>query len=177
MPSITVSEVKGFLPIDYDAQDDVITILIAGVEEFLERILGRKLATAATYTDDIDGGDFALWPVNRPVTAVTSVTNLSTEEVEDSDDYTLSGDRIYRIDGIEWSDDYPGCWRVVYTGGEVMPAGLKMAALHLIGRVFDNRGGKVTQAAAGYGITWQSLMESDIWAMLGPYERGARSVG
>ncbi len=177
MPSVTVDEVKEFLPIDYDVQDGTVAILIAGVDDFLERVLGRKLAEPAAYTDDVDGGGFALWPKNRPVASVASVTNLSTELEEDSDLYVLSEDRIHRIDGHEWDDDYPGCWRVVYEGGELAPGGLKMAVLQLISRLFDNRGGKVTQGAAGYGITWDKLMDGDIWTLLAPYERGAVQVG
>lgn len=177
MPSVTVNEVKEFLPVDYDVQDGTIAILIAGVDDFLERILGRKLSEAAAHTDDVDGGGFALWPQSRPVVSVTSVTNLSTELEEDSTFYVLSEDMIYRIDGNEWSSEYPGCWRVVYEGGEAAPAGLKMVVLELISRLYDNHGGKISQAAAGYGITWDKLMDGDIWVLLGPYGRGAVQVG
>lgn len=177
MPSVTAQEVKDFLPIDYDAQDGTIAILIAGVDEFLERALGRKLSAASSCADDVDGGGFALWPPRRPVTAVASVTNLSTGDVEDADNYALSGDRIHRVDGADWADYYPGCWRVAYAGGEAAPAGLKMAVLHLIGRLYDNHGGKVSQAAAGYGMMWEPLITSDIWEMLSPYALGAAQVG
>ncbi|KKL65183.1 hypothetical protein LCGC14_2157500 [marine sediment metagenome] len=177
MPSVTAAEVKEFLPIDYDVQDGTISILIAGVDDFLERALGRKIASAAEYIDHLDGGGFALWPVNRPVASVTSVTNLSTEDIENSDNYVLSDDRIHRVDGLDWADYYPGCWRVTYSGGEVAPSGLKMAALQLIARQFDNHGGKITQSAAGYGMTWEKLMSSDIWVLLGPLGRGAQQIG
>jgi len=83
----------------------------------------------------------------------------------------LDGNRIRQDSGDRWKEDKQ--YTVKYVGGySAVPAGLKMAILHLIARAFDNRGGKERQGAEGWGVTWDNFADGEMRQLLQPYRAG-----
>ncbi len=181
MSFLTLPETKEFLEIDYSTQDLTIQTLIDGIEEWIEEYCALFL-TNASRTDDVDGGGRSLWPKNRPVTSITSVTIIvdgEDEELINSEEYRLSNDQVIRNDESRWRTGKIGqvnrsAYRVISVGGHSsggtpVPAGLKLAMLQLIFRQNFSKGGKSRQGAAGFGVDWQALLTSDPMVTLNKY--------
>jgi len=169
--ALVLATAKEGLHVDHTAQDIWLQAQLDGVEEWVEDFCGVALSRAAA-TEDVDGGGYALRPTRRPVASVTSVTDLETGVAEAAGDYYLERDELHRADEWRWPEGAPGRWRVVYVGGfSAVPAGLVMCMYDLVARKYANRGGKLTQGAAGFGVTWQSLADSDVMQNLDKYRR------
>lgn len=173
MSVIELSFAKSYLRIAGAQQDALIQSLLDGAEDWVERRCGIKLATE-TVTEDLDGGEIYLFPSHRPVTAVTSVTDLHGNEEQDA---VRIADRIARENeygtpsGSVW-DDGERRYRVVYTAGfGEIPYGLRMAILMLVSRAYENRGGAAADGQAGLSVQWAPLNSSDIEQLLRPYKR------
>ena len=99
--------------------------------------------TSESRTENLDGGGFGLWPTNRPVTAVTSVTDSQSGDGVDSGDWSLVDDAIYLDTGRRWDEDPPGRWTVVYTGGwETVPKRVEGILYDLLYRIYQGISGQ-----------------------------------
>lgn len=172
MSFLAIADVKLFLEIAHSVSDVIVQALIDGVEDFSERKTGTKLV-AADLTEDHRGGSPALRPDVGPLNSITSIERVASDgtlDLVDAEVYRIDRNRIERFDRAQWDRDT--LFRVVYNGGYdsgKVPGGLKHAMLHLVRRAYDNRGGKLTQSAAGFGLTWMGLSESDAMLLLRPY--------
>jgi len=176
MDSVTLAEARNFLEVAHTAQDDRITDILNGIESRIQSVCGIYLSSAGA-TDNADGGGHGLLLPRKPVTAVTSVTDSQLGTVET--DYTLVDDALFLDTGCRWPEDPPGRWTVVYTGGytaATIPARIKMLVLQLAYREFHNRGGKATQGASGYGVTWTGS-DSEITTQLMQLRSGGSLIG
>lgn len=171
---VSLTDLRAFLRVSGTGQDALLTILGDDAEDWLQRMLGVKFASASR-TETVDGGGRALRPTMRPVTAITSVTDEVSGLVETSTNYELVSDDdcIYRTDRSRWSSGRRR-YTVVYTGGFAtadIPGCASTAVLQLVYRMYDNRGGKGMEIAAGWHGDWQGLMTSDLWELLKPIKR------
>ena len=172
MSFLAIADVKLFLEIGHSVMDVTVQDIIDGVEDFSERKTGTKL-TAADLTEDHRGGSAALRPDVAPLNSITTIERVASDgtlDLVDAEIYRQDRNRIERFDRAQWDRDT--LFRVVYNGGYAsgkVPGGLKHAMLQLIRRSFDNRGGKLTQSAAGFGVTWMGFSESDAMLLLRPY--------
>ena len=176
MSQITLAEAKDFLRISNTAQDDTIQVIIDGAEEWVGRTAGRSISEEG-HVEYLTGGGKALRPSHRPVVSVSEVYDTESGAAEDSGDWDLVRDGIYRDSMDRWESAPENRWRVTYVGGEAMPDGLKLATLMLIHRAYENRDGIEHQSAAGYGTTFDTLAHGDIATMVGPYKRGGAWIG
>lgn len=174
MSEILLATAKEYVQIGHTDQDTVLQAMIDGIEEWVEQFCGIKLASAARI-DRVDGGGFSLWPLSRPVGTVTEVAFVQDESdpnVIQSGTYRTQDDQIIRDDKQRWQDGRR-IFKVTYTGGHsTVPAGLILVMLDLIKRRYDNRGGKATQSAAGFGTGWQGLLDTDMMKQINVYRRG-----
>jgi hypothetical protein len=53
-----------------------------------------------------------------------------------------------------------------------LPGAMKAAILSLVRRLYDNRGGAESEAAASWSVDWRALDVSDMAEMLAPYRKG-----
>lgn len=180
MSMISLATAKEFLRITYTTQDTILQILIDGVENFVTRRTGLYL-TASDVTENLEGGGFALRPNRIPLNSVTSVRDNESGSTYASDDYHVKNNGIFLDSDLRWERSRAAQWCVVYNGGyssyDVVPAGLKLIALQLLARAYENRGSKSNQGAAGYGANWDRLVDSDMLKELDSYRRGRMIVG
>ena len=170
MSFLAIADVKLFLEIGHSVMDVTIQDIIDGVEEFSERKTGTKL-TDGEIIEDHEGNSRGLRPKIAPLNSITKIEIVArdgTLELVEAEIYRQDGNRIVRFDRAQW--DFGTLFRVTYNGGHAtVPAGFKHAMLQLVRRSFDNRGGKLTQSAAGFGVTWMGFSESDAMQLLRPY--------
>jgi uncharacterized phiE125 gp8 family phage protein len=179
MSTITLAQAKEHLEVGHTGQDTVVQMLIDGAEDWVERHCG-VLLTSQSVTDDLDGGTAILWPRHKPVTAVSSITDLKA--TADTITYLLVGDsQIWRADDdgnrldSKWGAGHSR-WRAAYTAGfSTVPAGLKGALLQLIYRAYHRRGGVRSQTGGGQAVGWAELVGSEVLEQLRPFIR-KRSV-
>ncbi len=172
---LPLATAKEYIQINHTGQDLVINAMIDGIEEWVEGFCGIKLASVVGRIDFVDGGGFSLWPFSRPVTAVSRLDivrdDSDPDEIE-TDTFRVQDDQIIRDDEQRWQNGRR-IFKVTYTGGHAtVPAGLILVMLDLVKRRYDNRGGKQTQSAAGFGTTWQSFLTSDMMKQINVYRRG-----
>lgn len=176
MAAITLAEAKQACGISHTARDDFLQGIVDGTEDWLEEHLGR-IFNVATRIDYLTGGGRALRPYTRPVNSVSEVYDVDGAVTWDPDDYVLKHDSIRTYDGSRWESEPPSRWRVTYSGGEAaMPNTVKMAALMIIARTWENPQGLSSQSAAGMVISYATLMGSDIAKFLQMYRRGTGPI-
>lgn len=173
---VSVDDMKKFLRVSHDSDDDLIGTLIDGCQSWIESVCGIKL-TESNYAGYMDGGGVSLWPEYRPVISVTSVTDNETGTAQSTDNYYLRYSSQIVHDGeSRWSDGR-GRWLVSYTAGYGgtgddsidVPNGLKVALMHLVRRAYDARGGPKSESAAGWSVSWEGLVSGDVGVLLSPY--------
>jgi len=163
---LALAESKRYLRVGHASDDVLIQSLIDGLEQWVTSKFSIGFSSVAQ-TDTLDGGGTNLRPYRQPVTSITSITDLVTDEAESSDLYALrAGSEIVRDDGSRWVRGR-GRWSVVYVGGyTTVPASLKNVLLSLLYRAYNNRGGVDSESSEGYSVNWQALMSSDMMAQI-----------
>lgn len=173
MSTVTLALAKQALMISHTAQDTFIQALLDGAEDWIARHLGVALSSAARQ-EDIDGGDLYLWPKFRPVTAVTSVTDLETGTVYPAlldGETRIRWNLLPRREEPRWPEGVQR-FRVVYTAGyTALPAGVQVAILQLVARAYRLRAGQASESVDGASASFAKLIDSDIAALLKPYRR------
>lgn len=173
MSVVTLALAKSALMVSHTAQDAYIQAILDGAEEWVAKYLDVALIRA-TFTEDLDGGELYLWPANRPISAVTSVTDLIGG---DAFPFLLeNGSRIRWNSNPVW--DLPrwpvgiARWRVVYAAGyATLPPGVQMGILALVSRAYNARGGELSQSADHASINFGALAGSDVCGWLNQYRR------
>lgn len=189
MSLITLTEAQQMLEIGHGKQDDIIQIIIDGVEQWVEDWAGLSLTKVTEVDELVDGGGFALWPKKRPILTIASVVDRIGDITFDPDNIILIGNEIHKefsTDNIvihrhrERWEPGRGRFKVSYDGGYdtgLVPNGLKMIILQIIYREYNNRGGKSQQGAAGFGVSWQPQERSDWLKQLKNFRLGGGPIG
>jgi len=176
---ISTSEAKTFLRVSASELDAEVALMMAGLEEWVERYCGFALTSAEVEDESVDGGGLLLDLARKPVTSVASVTDAEDDVVWDTDHYQLvDGRGVLRVDdrGARWAGGYLR-WLVTYTGGytaETAPAGLKPLLLSLLHRAWNARGDVPFRMESGASVNWRALAEGDVLEMLEVYRLGAK---
>jgi hypothetical protein len=175
MSLVSLATVKEILQISHTKEDTWLQIQLDGVENFLSQFLGVRFnatAGAAAVTEDVDGGGEYLFPSEHPVLTVTSVTDLITSALEATSLYVYNDRRIWKLYGGTWLNG-DSRWRVIYTAGYQaadLPTAIQGAILQMMYRAHYARGGRRGAGSQGYYTDWSKWLESDIRAMLKPFQ-------
>jgi len=173
---IDVTTAKEFLRITHNAQDNVLSILVAAASEWLEHETGMLFCGSShqTVTEDADGGGHNLWMGHAPIRSVVSITDQNTSTAETVADCRVAANRISRVDDDRWPSGSMR-YRVIYTTGyktSEIPADLKLLALQVVSRAFTQRGGLGSTSAAGYTENFEALLTSAEMVRLRQYRQG-----
>lgn len=164
MSFVTLIELKAVGRIDYDTHDTELQMEIDAAEEFVEQHCCIKLTSSAHADERMDGGHCQLWPKNLPITAVASIVDAWNDDEEvDSDDYFFTDTRIMADEGGTWAVGELR-YKATYTAGYTAltaPVGLKAAIIGLVLLAYNNSEGKASQAAKGFGTSYQKLAEDN----------------
>lgn len=181
---VTLAEAKGFLRVQSSAIDTHLATLVAGVESWAARYCGTAW-TVTSRIDYLDGGNGLLMPSLFPLVAVSEVHDYHEAAAVDSDYYRVQDGAVYyTADGYEIENWPEGRrrFRLTYTAGYndadtvkaegsvAAPAGLKLAVLAVIDRLYRVRGGNTFQGVQGNMSRWDSLIEGDCGDLLGPFD-------
>lgn len=179
---IELEDFKNHIGLDSNDDDEILTVYIEGVGDFLRQYLGRVLEQETNITEYLNGNDIKdkIFLANYPVTALTSLQyNSGTWGTPvwtnfDTDDYTMDGDT-----GIIYCDCMYAGFRnikVVYTAGytaNTLPKGLKLATLKIVAKVYNKRrsDGFSSEEVAGARVDWDTFLSSDIETLIAPYRK------
>lgn len=188
---LDLATAKAWLRVGGAKEDTIIQLLLDAAEDWVAEKcqVVFKSVGAGDFTENLDGGNKSLEPTNLPITAVGTILDRDDDDAEFEEDVEFTKWRIFRTSGddldslvLSYRDrqsEFWGHgrqrWQVTYTAGydsDTCPAGLKQIILDYLFRIYDNRGGKERQAAAGHGRSWQPLSESDILEKMVPYQMG-----
>jgi len=182
MSEISLSLAKSFCRVDNDELDTLVQAMLDGAESFVGGQCNIGLGQEVV-TELVDGGGFRLTVTRNPIVSLTSITDMETEDELSEDDYELRDGIIVRADDCRW-DKGINNYQVVYVGGysaaeegyeelpgEPIPPAIIMAVLQLVARSFENRGGKVSEGAAGWSAQWQNLWQTEIADSLNAFTR------
>jgi len=175
---LVLATVKEMLEISHTAQDTILQIMMDAAESEVEDFLGYDL-TSASHTETIDGGGYTLYPTHRPVTAITSVTDVQTGEVIAAGDRVLVDDGIELDSGVRWAAGPSGRWQIIYTGGwtdSTRPKKIESVLYDIVYRFYHNRGAKLAQASGGYSVSWDGS-DSDLARRLRRYRAAKGIIG
>ena len=174
-----------------DAENEEGTAFIEALTDAALNYVSERTGIAfgeRVQTDRLDGGGYALWPLWRPVRAISGITDTDTSTAVLTTDYFLDRDRITHELGARWGDG-AGRFQTVYhcgyepmaslastTGGLTVPsyqapAGLTFCILHFIRRLYDARGGVTQEQIQGWSVTWDDLGKGEIETLMRPYMR------
>jgi len=167
---VTVANCQTYCRLSAGTDDALFTILLAGVEDWIERTFGIGLSEA-THVEYLDGGMANLWTWHYPVVSVTQVYDEEDGAAEATTEYYLRGRWPIRRDGGGvWPSGGGelgrGRYKVTYVGGFgttiAMPGMLKTIVLQLVARAYDNRPGLSAESSAGHTVNWQALADTDM---------------
>lgn len=176
---LSLTEAKTWLRVSGSAEDSLIEALIQTardqVEEYTCRTLVNRTCTLKLEDEEVQEAD--IWLPYGPVSAITSVTSYTTDDVgtaESADDYYLAGDRLVQEGSWTSERDFASVV-VIYTAGygsgrDDLPAGLVHAVRVCLTDLFEMRQSEVvgTVVAASKSGTWQNFAE--------PYRQGHLST-
>ena len=147
-PAALIAEVKAFVRIEHDADDDAIDAFLRSAASLCEDFTGQMLI-ARSVTDMLPAR-LAWQKLKRlPVQAIASVEEVAADgiaSVRAVEDYALDIDS----DGIGWirlhRSDRGSRIRVTYSAGlvtdwEELPAGLRQGIVRMAGYLYANRDG------------------------------------
>lgn len=174
---VTLDDAKAFIKKTDDADLAVLEQIIEGVSTLFNKITERILASATYTAEKFESEGWPdLWLPQRPITALTSITEDGTLLVSGTDYYAyLTEGRIRRMASIE--EGIPGNWTtkpqaivITYTAGYVVtgasptiPGDLKLAAMIQIAdgwtKFLHKSWGETTRSVASQSV---SVVETDI---------------
>jgi len=175
---------KNYLKVDYSTDDNLIELIQKSVRKQLENELGGVLIVKRSVTQKQTGGIETIDLLRSPVNSITSVTYYedfnSTGEVLSASDYRFHDGQLYHKDGY-WKQGRAGNgYVIVYNAGHVDDSGqaaenatpsIRMAALRLIGYLYENREEFATTISeGGYSISYNTIVgNSELKNLLMPY--------
>ncbi|BDG61923.1 head-tail connector protein [Caldinitratiruptor microaerophilus] len=170
---VTLEEAKEYLQSPVE-DDPLVSRLISRASAAVERYTGRVFIHT-DLAERHDGGSHLLFLRQRPVVAVTRVTDLSTGITLAADEYTLDGLAGLLIRNVgEW-DRGLRRWEVQYTAGfgpteADVPGDVKQAVLHLVAAWYHRRDPGVTAERIGdYSRDAEPGLPSQVRELLAPY--------
>ena len=179
MSVVTLALAKSWLQIAHTAQDDVVQMLLNGVEDELSKLLHLSF-TSRTVTEDlgveatefpsqqnafrrVGTGVSVLLPTVKPVTALTTILDRYASDAAAygivQDDMIYRSDDALRVAAGTFAAG-PKRYRVTYTAGySALPDGLTRAVLMLVDNDYRARGGEMSASAGGVSKTFRSRPE------------------
>lgn len=150
---LTLQEVKDFLRVSHDEEDNLISMMLAVATELAEKILNRSLTprTLRYYSDQFPVGQIEL-PYS-PISSITSVQYLDANgdlQTFATDQYQISAVGGYRriapIPGGVWppvpSSTYDSV-QITYVAGyatrDLIPAPIRQGILYHLSHLYDIR--------------------------------------
>lgn len=174
---ITLAEAKSAIRLTSTAQDVYLQAVLDSLEEWLSGEL-QVAFTSAAAVENVSGGGTILYVSRNPVTAITSITDLTNSVVEPEANYILTDrgpERSITYSGQHWMFGRKR-WAVSYTGGYAtgtIPAGLKLPVLQLFARFWHNTPEMQSKGSPLVGNeSWASLADSLTMQLLRPYQLG-----
>ena len=168
MAIIDITTVKQFGRIDTSLHDDLLQKIIDSVISFTERYCDIKLSSAS-YEERLHAEGGALFPSNKPITAVEKVEDAWNSDTEVTEDLFYTNTQIRFNEGYTWA---PGeyRWKTFYTAGytdSTAPDGLVDAMLQLCIRCYNNPDlRKAAREVKTNNIEYRILKDSDALAKL-----------
>lgn len=167
---LTVKEVKSYLKIDSDADEEVITLLISAVTSYAEGYTSRDLRTRS-WIATLDCFQDRMELRKSEITSITSIKYFDTTPIEQTvsaDDYYLRKDHwwgvVLRKKSASWPvdvDTEQAEQRITIEFKTILPTNfdeIKVALLQLVANLYENRGDCETEAdAAGLASAFGSL--------------------
>ena len=166
-----LADLKSYMRITSASTDALLTTYLEAVEAWVERHYSIKL-TDDDATEYVDGGSRILYLERRPVTTVTKITDLRTGAIEDSADYSANERGVLRVaEGDPFWAPGANRFKVEYDGGyEAVPGAITLAIFGIVLRLWSNRHGAAdVRSKGGSALSFDSIPESDLGAMLAPY--------
>lgn len=153
---VDLQEVKDWATIDFDDHDALLSDMITGARQDIEKETNLALVpksismeVEAMYDEE---------PVSLPyastVSAVT-LTDLDTEEVLASDEYKIRGGTL--------RPNYSGSYSIAFTETPQVPMGLKEAIKMLVAYRYNNRGDGEKQQGIPEDIKAKVAKYARIW--------------
>lgn len=155
--NLTLTELKEFLNITGDAENNLLNSLITRSESFIESYCNLKINQTLT-TEYQDGGYDDLILNHRPLIDIVSITDTENDLIIDSSNYTL-----YEKEGIisflygNWAKGKRK-WKIDYNTGFInTPEDIKQAQLFIISHWYSNRNPmKSSESIGDYSYTLQA---------------------
>lgn len=157
---------KQYLRVDSgNAQDAVITLLLAAAADFVEQYTGRVLTTRELETTFLLGEEYALpvQPAGAPTAvtgALTDLADLARGYSEDyrkgiivSRDYPLGDAGFYGLGALSYTVTYPAG----YADG-ACPAALQMGVLKVLSELYENRENTVDGRVAPVSVGVKEIL-------------------
>ena len=141
LPAALIAEVRDFVRIDHQADDDAIDAFLRSAASLCEDFTGQMLITRSV-TDMLPAGQAWRKLKRLPVQAIVSVEAVGADGAASLlavADYGVDIDRLYRSDGGSRV-------RVTYTAGlatdwNELPASLRQGIVRMAGYLYANRDG------------------------------------
>jgi hypothetical protein len=176
---ITLSDTKKYLGFEGASDyDEILKSLINLVSSWTEMLIGRKIE-ATNVTEYFDGGTLEIILNHFPVNSVASVKyNAGTQNTPNwqtisAEDYTkYLGEGI--IKHVSIFPDGDRNIEVVYNAGfSTVPDDLKLLALELVGRLFNQRKaqGIKSESMGSAKLDWSSDLTEDQKMIIGNYRK------
>lgn len=155
MAQITsLEDIKDYLGVKGTGRDARLQLLSTGVDAFVCAQTNRDWQPIVRALDAYQGNNTdSLVLRHKPASLLTAVkVDTVVIDVTDDDQVVLDGAQaiLYRTSGSVWPESKKFNILVSYTGGQLPPADLKMAALELAAWINQSSGGKREVATAGF---------------------------
>jgi uncharacterized phiE125 gp8 family phage protein len=173
--AVTLAQAKAHLRLTTTEVNTEVQDLLDAVEEWVCRVCGIKLSETASITEYLDGGGRMLQPTSLPVISVTSITDERTDAAVSADAYDVAEWGIYRALDQQWTLGtrrykvvYKGGYGGTGTGSKAIPAGVRLAILTMLGRMWDARSGQSAESNEA-SMSFEAVSDGAILALLDPY--------
>jgi len=166
---ITLAEMKIYLKVDNDTDDNLISGLISGARNLIETECDYFCVLPQVWTEKTDEySDGEIYLHAHPVSTVSSVVlteiDKSTTSLVEDTDYYVSGQYLYEIDGGKFdSGRRADAYTIVYYADKsgttaTVPNEIKVAMYRLISFWYENREEYATQIIeAGWHTAYQFM--------------------
>lgn len=174
---LQLSVVKQYCRISGDAEDDMLNIIIADVEQRVSNMTGLQWTQSAGVSQIVNGGGRHLWIIEGPLTSIDTIKEFDSGVEITTSGYHLQDDRrILRDGNARWADiPYEVIGTVGYDGADNVPGDLLGAMYGLCGRVYRQKGGIDSESAGQHSMSWKDLQDTDEMATIRHYKLGNRA--
>lgn len=143
---ITIDELKSHLGVTGTGRDARLLLLRAGVDAYIRQRTHRDWQELAVTAEAYQGNNSVTLVLQRyPTKAVTAVTvDAIVLDPTDADVLVLDGPKglLHRTDGAVWPQTHKFDILITYTGGDLPPEDLKLAALEIAAWMSQSSGGR-----------------------------------